>query len=178
MFTSSTTFIPKELDNGKALPINLCAVLVNDNEEVGGDGEEPTVGCNGTNEWGAVYTKNKFPGAPIISSKVRLLGRARLNALLINNKVSNVCAPNGVDNCEKLCESFAKAFDIREGGKSVLPSSTGIIGWRLPVEELVGCASKCVIVSLVGRIVRNTRYSLLFNSTFRIIFDLTLYYTN
>ena len=43
---------------------------------------------------------------------------------------------NGVADSELVCEAVAKALDLPKGGKSVLPSSTGVIGWRLPAKEL------------------------------------------
>jgi glutamate N-acetyltransferase/amino-acid N-acetyltransferase len=55
---------------------------------------------------------------------------------VINNKVSNVCSGgNGEADAELVCDAVAKGLNL-ESGKSVLPSSTGVIGWRLPAEEL------------------------------------------
>jgi glutamate N-acetyltransferase/amino-acid N-acetyltransferase len=60
-----------------------------------------------------------------------------LHALVINNKVSNVCSGgDGVADSELVCEAVAKALDLPGGSKTVLPSSTGVIGWRLPAKEL------------------------------------------
>jgi len=90
-----------------------------------------------TDNWAAVFTSNKFPGAPIIVGRSRLAGGGPLHALVINNKVSNVCsAGDGVGNSELVCEAVAKALDLPGGAKTVLPSSTGVIGWRLPAKEL------------------------------------------
>jgi glutamate N-acetyltransferase/amino-acid N-acetyltransferase len=51
--------------------------------------------------------------------------------------VSNVCAGgDGVGNSEQVCEAVAKALDLPGGSDTVLPSSTGVIGWRLPAKEL------------------------------------------
>lgn len=60
-----------------------------------------------------------------------------MHALVINNKISNVCSGgDGVADAETVCESVAKALDLPGGAKTVLPSSTGVIGWRLPAKEL------------------------------------------
>lgn len=57
--------------------------------------------------------------------------------MVINNKVSNVCSGgDGVADSELVCEAVAKALNLPGGAKTVLPSSTGVIGWRLPAKEL------------------------------------------
>lgn len=79
----------------------------------------------------------QFPGAPIIVGKKRVAGGGPLHALVINNKVSNVCSGgDGVGNSEMVCEAVAKALNLPGGASTVLPSSTGVIGWRLPAKEL------------------------------------------
>lgn len=60
-----------------------------------------------------------------------------MQALVINNKVSNVCAGgDGVADSEEICASVASRLKLSMGPTSVLPSSTGVIGWRLPAKEL------------------------------------------
>lgn len=60
-----------------------------------------------------------------------------MHAVVINNKVSNVCSGgDGVGNSEMVCEAVAKALNLPGGAATVLPSSTGVIGWRLPAKEL------------------------------------------
>jgi glutamate N-acetyltransferase/amino-acid N-acetyltransferase len=57
--------------------------------------------------------------------------------VVINNKVSNVCSGgDGVADSELVCDAVAAALKLPGGSKSVLPSSTGVIGWRLPAKEL------------------------------------------
>ncbi len=80
-------------------------------------------------DFGAVFTRNAFPGAPIIVGRRRVEG-AKLGAILINNKISNVCAPGGVETAESLCASIAAELGC--DAVEVLPSSTGVIGWSLP----------------------------------------------
>ena len=56
---------------------------------------------------------------------------------MINNKVSNVCSGgDGEGNAEIVCEAVAKILELPGGAESVLPSSTGVIGWKLPAKEL------------------------------------------
>lgn len=65
------------------------------------------------------------------------MGGGPLQALVINNKVSNVCAGgDGVADAEQVCEAVAQALDLPGGSETVLPSSTGVIGWRIPAKEL------------------------------------------
>lgn len=50
--------------------------------------------------------------------------------------MSNVCSGgDGEADAELVCESVAKALNL-ESASLVLPSSTGVIGWRLPAKEL------------------------------------------
>jgi len=57
--------------------------------------------------------------------------------VVINNKVSNVCSGgDGVADADMVCEAVANALNLPDGKYSVIPSSTGVIGWRLPAKEL------------------------------------------
>ena len=80
----------------------------------------------------------QFPGAPVLVGRSRLAGGGPLQALVINNKVSNVCSGgDGVADSEQVCQAVADGLHLSGGGASmVLPSSTGVIGWRLPAQEL------------------------------------------
>ncbi|MFM2090614.1 MAG: hypothetical protein RLZZ127_1103 [Planctomycetota bacterium] len=87
-----------------------------------------------TPAFAAMFTRNAFPGAPV------LIGRQRLNqpacaALVINNKVSNVCAPGGVETAERVCAAAAAALGVKPS--EIIPCSTGVIGWRLPEQDLI-----------------------------------------
>lgn len=69
--------------------------------------------------------------------KSRVQKGGPLHALVINNKVSNVCSGgDGVADSELVCEATATALKLPGGAASVLPSSTGVIGWRLPAKEM------------------------------------------
>ena len=78
-------------------------------------------------------TKNAFVGAPVVIARERLKG-PRLGALVVNNKISNVCAPGGLAAAEAVCAEVARALSLT--AEEVLPASTGVIGWRLPVEAM------------------------------------------
>jgi glutamate N-acetyltransferase / amino-acid N-acetyltransferase len=94
-----------------------------------------------TSAFAAKFTRNAFPGAPVLVGRARLDGPA-LGAVVVNNKVSNVCAPGGVDAAERVCAEAARLLGLAPG--EVLPSSTGVIGWRLPLDALVAALPRAV----------------------------------
>ena len=94
-----------------------------------------------TNAFAAMFTRNAFPGAPVIIGRQRLTEPA-LGAVIINNKVSNVCAPDGVATSEQICAAAAQRLGFTAG--QVLPSSTGVIGWRLPVDAIIEAIPQAV----------------------------------
>lgn len=87
-----------------------------------------------TADFAAVFTRNALPGAPIILGRQRL-AEPQLGAIIVNNKISNVCAPDGVAASEKICAKVGEL--LRRPATTVLPSSTGVIGWGLPVESML-----------------------------------------
>ena len=55
----------------------------------------------------------------------------------MNNKISNVCSEgSGVGDAEAVCDAAAASLGLK-GGDAVLPCSTGVIGWRLPLDSMV-----------------------------------------
>jgi glutamate N-acetyltransferase/amino-acid N-acetyltransferase len=82
----------------------------------------------------AVFTRNAFPGAPVVVGRTRL-AESSLAAIIVNNKISNVCAPGGVEAAEKVCAETARL--LGRAPAQVLPSSTGVIGWALPVDAIM-----------------------------------------
>ena len=87
-----------------------------------------------SSDFAAVFTRNAFPGAPVKIGRQRLQ-EPLLAAVLVNNKVSNVCAPEGEEAVEILCRATEGLLELPP--KSVFPGSTGVIGWRLPTDEMV-----------------------------------------
>src|SRR5512146_3184817 len=49
-----------------------------------------------TPDFAGVFTRNAFPGAPVIVGR-RRLAEPTVGALVVNNKISNVRAPQGVE---------------------------------------------------------------------------------
>jgi glutamate N-acetyltransferase/amino-acid N-acetyltransferase len=94
-----------------------------------------------TADFAAVFTRNAFPGAPVVIGRRRLAEKT-LGAILVNNKISNVCAPGGVEAAEKVCAETARL--LHQQPHEVLPSSTGVIGWRIPVDEMLAALPRAV----------------------------------
>jgi glutamate N-acetyltransferase/amino-acid N-acetyltransferase len=92
-----------------------------------------------TSAFAAMFTRNAFPGAPILIGRKRL-GEPTLGAVIINNKISNVCAPGGVEASEEICAATAQALGF--SATQVVPSSTGVIGWTLPVDAIVSAVPR------------------------------------
>ncbi len=116
-------FVPFEVEKPARMKLALLAL------------DEPT------EAFAAVFTRNAFPGAPVLVGR-RRLSAPRLGAVLVNNKISNVCAPGGVEASERLCAEAALSLGMEP--TEVLPCSTGVIGWRLPVEAMVKALPEAV----------------------------------
>ena len=114
--TARLQFVPAEVPKPAAMNLTLIAL------------DKPTP------DFAAVFTRNALPGAPIIVGR-RRLSEPTLGAIVVNNKISNVRAPDGVANAEKMCAGVAAALGLTPS--QVLPSSTGVIGWRIPVEDML-----------------------------------------
>src|SRR4051812_32167616 len=80
----------------------------------------------------AVFTRNHFPGAPVILGRETIRG-GRLRAIIANSKCSNVATgPQGVENARRM--AAAAAQECGTSPDRVLVSSTGVIGVPLRVE--------------------------------------------
>lgn len=92
-------------------------------------------------DFAAMFTRNAFPGAPVIIGR-RRLGESALGAIIINNKISNVCAPGGIEAAETVCAATAALIGLSPN--QVLPCSTGVIGWSLPTDAMVAALPNAV----------------------------------
>jgi glutamate N-acetyltransferase/amino-acid N-acetyltransferase len=124
-------FMPREAPKPAKMTLTLLAL------------DEPTT------SFAAMFTRNAFPGAPILVGRKRL-AEPSLGAVIINNKISNVCAPGGVEASERLCAATAQALGLAPG--QVLPSSTGVIGWSLPVDAMTGALPQAVAALKAGSV--------------------------
>ena len=115
---TSIDFRPAERETTEPLTMNLSAVVL----------DEPTRSFSG------MFTKNRFPGAPVILCRERIAG-SRISGILVNNRIANVCAPDGVEDARRVTGRFAAQVGCE--GDEILPASTGIIGWKLPVDAMI-----------------------------------------
>lgn len=84
----------------------------------------------------ALFTKNRVVAAPIEVGRASLLSTGgRVRAVIVNSGNAN-CAtgPSGIQACERVCREAGKLLGVPAG--EIFPSSTGIIGVRLPVEKI------------------------------------------
>jgi glutamate N-acetyltransferase/amino-acid N-acetyltransferase len=94
-----------------------------------------------TRSFAGLFTRNAFPGAPVIVGRRRMEGE-RLGAVVVNNRISNVAAPGGVAAVERICAAAGKLLGFAP--EEVLASSTGVIGWRLPIDEMEAALPRAV----------------------------------
>jgi glutamate N-acetyltransferase/amino-acid N-acetyltransferase len=110
--TAALEFVPAELPKPARMRLALIAL------------DRPTPA------FAAKFTRNAFPGAPVIVGRRRLDAPA-LAAIVVNNKISNVCAPGGVEAAERVCAEAARLLGVAPG--EVLPrppaSSAGGSRW-------------------------------------------------
>ena len=116
--TTSLAFFPKEKKSTTAYNMNISLLCTN----------EPT------SVFSALYTKNKFPGAPVIVGRERLKEK-QIQGVVINNRISNVSAPNGIENAKTVARAVEEAGGFPQN--SIIPASTGIIGWQIPKDEMI-----------------------------------------
>ncbi|MDR0788536.1 MAG: bifunctional glutamate N-acetyltransferase/amino-acid acetyltransferase ArgJ [Gemmatimonadota bacterium] len=103
-------------------------------------------------EAAAVFTRNRFPGAPVILGR-ETIRRGRLQAIVVNSKVSNVgTGEQGLLNARRMTVAAAAELGVR--ADEVLVSSTGVIGKQLPIDlierGMVGIANELQSDPLVG----------------------------
>ena len=106
--TTTFTFTPFEVS--KILPMNLTLIRTD----------------NPTSSFAALFTSNLCCGGPVIVGKERLKSSSHLQAIVINNKISNVCpggvADGGAGDSDALCAAVANA--LRLGSKELVTLAT------------------------------------------------------
>lgn len=121
--SSSLKFVPEEAQEMGELPMKLTVICLDE----------------ATDKVAAVFTQNAFPGAPVKLGRRRMAEGQKIQAIVVNNKISNVSPPDadgGVSASETICSELANNLKL-SSENAVLPSSTGVIGWRLPVKEMI-----------------------------------------
>ena len=113
--SSTFTFFPEEV--AKEARMNLNLILL----------DHPT------DVFAGVFTRNAFPGAPVIIGKKRLEA-LKTRGVIINNKIANVLAPDGLETAEAILDTLAA--HAGGSGSDYFSSSTGVIGWKLPASQI------------------------------------------
>lgn len=122
---SSLEFVPEERPSNDPFQMNLSLILA----------DAP---CT---SFGFSLTKNRMPGAPILRAR-ELLAAESLQGILINNRVANVCTETGVADAGELLACLGAELELDPA--LLLSASTGIIGWRLPVEPMTAALPELV----------------------------------
>src|SRR6202023_2370363 len=95
----------------------------------------------------ALFTKNRVVAAPVEVGRAALLSTGgRVRAVVVNSGNAN-CATGraGIQACERVCREAGKLFGVP--ATEIFPSSTGIIGVRLPVEKIYAKLPELVLLS-------------------------------
>ncbi len=96
--TTRFNFKPMEVD--KTLPMNITIIKMN----------EPT------SSFAAMFTSNLFPGGPVFVGKERIKSSQYLQAVIVNNKISNVCpggiGDSGAGDSDLICNYAAEALGL------------------------------------------------------------------
>ncbi|MBI9097663.1 MAG: bifunctional ornithine acetyltransferase/N-acetylglutamate synthase [Spirochaetaceae bacterium] len=114
----SFDFYPEERATDEPMRMNLTLIEL----------DEPT------DVFAGVFTRNAFPGYPVIIGR-DLLGEDKISGILINNRISNVRCHGGKETALNITGELQ---ELRKKDHPYLPSSTGIIGWKLPEKEMIG----------------------------------------
>lgn len=115
--TVDLTFRPVERPVPQPLPMRLNLLLL----------DEPTAAFAG------VFTRNAFPGAPVVLGR-QMLEEPLTRGVLINNKIANVGGPRALEDAKALQAAAAAQTGCPSG--QLFVASTGIIGWSLPVADM------------------------------------------
>jgi len=85
----------------------------------------------------ALFTTNRVVAAPVEVGRAALLATGgHVRAVIVNSGNAN-CATGraGIQACERVCREAGRLFGVP--GAEIFPSSTGIIGVRLPAEKIL-----------------------------------------
>jgi len=109
-------FLPPEIPEAGKQPMNLALIRLE----------------NPSDSFAGVFTRNAFPGWPILIGR-KLLKALKIQGILVNNKVANVGVAGGGEASERLSSLVADLFGDTA---PYIPSSTGVIGWSLPLDAM------------------------------------------
>ncbi|CEL99298.1 unnamed protein product [Vitrella brassicaformis CCMP3155] len=123
-------FFPQELPLESSKPYKLNMALLTT--------EKPS------ENFAAVFTKNRFCGHPVTLGRQRLAESTKMGGLLVNNRISNAANKHGMDKAETLCVDVANGLGPDWSAENIAVSSTGIIGWELPMKEMASAIPQLI----------------------------------
>ncbi len=89
-----------------------------------------------------VFTTNKVKAAPVLWSQ-QVLTAGRLKAVVLNSGGANACTgPEGFQDTHATAEKLAEVLGV--GAAEIAVCSTGLIGERLPMDDLLPGVETCV----------------------------------
>jgi glutamate N-acetyltransferase / amino-acid N-acetyltransferase len=111
-----------------------------------------------------VFTRNTMPGAPVLVGKEHLQD-GLLQAVIVNSKNANVATEQrGIEDSRTICRLVAENCGIATD--MVLPSSTGVIGRRLPMAIIAeGCKTVAQDFGRTGQHIENFARSIMTTDT-------------
>src|ERR1700681_4008549 len=118
------------------LPVGFSFSAVAAGIKVSGRPDLALVEAAGGATAAALFTTNRVVAAPVEVGRASLLATGgRVRAVVVNSGNAN-CATGraGIQACERVCREAGKLFGVPAA--EVFPSSTGIIGVRLPAEKI------------------------------------------
>ena len=118
------------------LPVGFSFSAVAAGIKVSGRPDLALVEAAGGATAAALFTKNRVVAAPVEVGRAALLSTGgRVRAVVVNSGNAN-CATGraGIQACERVCREAGKLFGVPAA--EIFPSSTGIIGVRLPAEKI------------------------------------------
>ena len=88
-----------------------------------------------------VFTSNVVKAAPVLWDKEVVSHSPSVQAVIVNSGIANACTgKQGYDCCKKTAQKAAQVLGISED--AVIVASTGVIGWRLPVDKIAAGVEK------------------------------------
>jgi glutamate N-acetyltransferase / amino-acid N-acetyltransferase len=128
------------------LPLGFSFAAVAAGIKVSGRPDLALVEAAGGTTAAALFTKNRVVAAPVVVGRAALLSTGRVRAIVVNSGNAN-CATGraGIQACERVCREAGKLFGV--SAAEVFPSSTGIIGVRLPAEKIIAKLPELVSLS-------------------------------
>jgi glutamate N-acetyltransferase / amino-acid N-acetyltransferase len=119
------------------LPLGFSFSSVSAGIKVSGRPDLALIECSPGSSAAAVFTKNRVVAAPVVIDHEALRrGRGKIRAVIVNSGNAN-CATgsHGLRACREVCTAVARTLNVKP--QQIFPSSTGIIGVRLPAEKIL-----------------------------------------